>query len=137
MRASVADRRASIFYSKNKGNHMNIPNDAQQEYVEATSHILLAKKWGVSMATLDKQAQENGWDREHSLYWKDKAISILKDSASPDNMGAVKELLKAIGLARPVGRPPKHVVERHIAVEARIEEEFQKDMERLEQAMKH
>jgi hypothetical protein len=40
-------------------------------------------------------------------------------------------VLKATGLARPVGRPPKSEVQRHIAIEARIAKKFEDDINRL------
>lgn len=110
---------------------MNIPEDGKQKYIEATSLINLAKEWGVSLTTLETVAKEEGWDREHKLYWQDKAISILKETASEDNLTAVKELLKAMGITRPVGRPPKSEIQRHIAIEARQEQEYQQDLDRL------
>lgn len=71
------------------------------------------------------------WDREHSLYWKDQALEVLKKSCEEHNIAAVKELLKAVAGVRPVGRPPKSEVERHIAIEARIAKEYQADIDRL------
>lgn len=110
---------------------MNIPEDGKQKYIEAYSHSLLAKEWGVSLLTLDKYAKENAWDIEHKLYWQDVAIEVLKKGTEEHNYSAVKELLKAVGITRPVGRPPKAEVERHIAAEAKIENEFQKDIARM------
>lgn len=110
---------------------MNIPEDGKQKYIEAYSHSLLAKEWGVSLITLDKHAKENAWDVEHKLYWQDVAIEVLKKGTEEHNYSAVKELLKAVGITRPVGRPPKLEVERHIAVEAKIAADYQKDLDRM------
>lgn len=108
-----------------------IPEDGKQKYIEAYSHSLLAKEWGVSLITLDMHAKENAWDIEHRLYWQDVAIEVLKKGTEEHNYSAVKELLKAVGITRPVGRPPKSEVERHIAVEAKITAEYQKDLDRM------
>lgn len=110
---------------------MNIPEDGKQKYIEAYSHSLLAKAWGVSLLTLDKYAKENAWDIEHKLYWQDVAIEALKKGTEEHNYSAVKELLKTVGITRPVGRPPKLEVERHIAVEAKIAADYQKDLDRM------
>lgn len=111
---------------------MSIPTDGKQKYIEAYSHSLLAKEWGVSLITLDKHAKENAWDIEHKLYWQDLAIEVLKKGAEEHNYVAVKELLKTVGITRPVGRPPKSEVERYIVAEAKLENEFQKDIARLQ-----
>jgi hypothetical protein len=110
---------------------MSIYNDTQKKYVEAISHTALAKELGMSLSALEKHALESGWDIEHKLYWQNYAISILKQSASGENITAVKELLRALGISRPVGRPSKQEVQKHIAIEARIEDEYRKDLERL------
>lgn len=110
---------------------MNIPDDAKQKYVEAYSHGLLAKQWGISLSTLDTLAKDNAWDLEHKLYWQDVAIEALKKGTEEHNYAAVKELLKAVGITRPVGRPPKSEIQKHIAIEARIEQEYQQDIDRL------
>lgn len=110
---------------------MSIPEDGKQKYIEAYSHNLLAKEWGVSLITLDKHAKENAWDIEHKLYWQDVILEVLKKGTEEHNYSAVKELLKAVGITRPVGRPPKLEVERQIAVEAKIAAEYQKDTDRL------
>ena len=110
---------------------MSIPTDGKQKYIEAYSHSLLAKEWGVSLITLDKHAKDNAWDIEHKLYWQDLAIEVLKKGAEEHNYVAVKELLKAVGITRPVGRPPKSEVERYIVAEAKLENEFQKDIARM------
>lgn len=110
---------------------MNIPEDGKQKYIEAYSHSLLAKEWGVSLITLDEHAKENAWDIEHKLYWQDVAIEVLKKGTEEHNYSAVKELLKAVGITRPVGRPPKSEVTRQIAIEKKIAEEYQRDIDRL------
>ncbi len=110
---------------------MNIPDDGKQKYIEAYSHSVLAKQWDISLLTLDKHAKENAWDIEHKLYWQDVAIEMLKKGAEEANYVAVKELLKAVGITRPVGRPTKVEVERHIAIEARIENDYLQDIARL------
>lgn len=110
---------------------MHIPSDGKQKYIEAYSHSLLAKEWGVSLITLDSHAKDNAWDIEHKLYWQDVAIEVLKKGTEEHNYSAVKELLKAVGITRPVGRPPKSEVDRHIAIEARITAEYQKDLDRM------
>jgi len=110
---------------------MNIPENGKQKYVEASSHVALAKEWGLSLVLLESHANEQGWDREHKLYWQDRAISILKQTASEDNLTAVKELLKAMGISRPVGRPSKSEVERYKAIEARLDDELQQDIDRM------
>ncbi|WP_433884789.1 hypothetical protein [Pseudomonas vranovensis] len=110
---------------------MHIPSDGKQKYIEAYSHSLLAKEWGVSLITLDSHAKDNAWDIEHKLYWQDVAIEVLKKGTEEHNYSAVKELLKAVGITRPVGRPPKSEVDRHIAIEAKIAADYQKDVERL------
>ncbi|MDH4568413.1 hypothetical protein E8E95_17160 [Pseudomonas sp. BN414] len=63
--------------------------------------------------------------------WQDVAIEVLKKGTEEHNYSAVKELLKAVGITRPVGRPPKAEVERHIAVEAKIAADYQKDLDRM------
>lgn len=110
---------------------MNIPENGKQKYIEATSFVALAKEWNVSLVTLEAYANEQGWDREHKLYWQDKAIEMLKNAASEDNITAVRELLKAMGISRPVGRPSKTEVTKQIAIEAKIEQEFSADIARL------
>ena len=44
---------------------------------------------------------------------------------------AVKEMLKLTGAIRPVGRPRKLDVERHIAIEAKVAEEWATDVRRM------
>lgn len=110
---------------------ITIPADGKQKYIEAYSHNLLAKEWGVSLMTLDKYAKDNAWDIEHKLYWQDVAIEALKKGVEEHNYVAVKELLKAVGITRPVGRPKKLDIERHIAIEAKIEDEYQRDVARM------
>ncbi|MCX7515421.1 hypothetical protein [Frateuria sp. STR12] len=110
---------------------MKIPKEGKEEYIKTHSHSELAKKWGVSLLTLDTYAKEEGWDQEHKLYWRDIALEVLKKETEAYNLAAVKELLKAVGISRPVGRPPKAEVDRHIAIEARIANEYKDDVERL------
>lgn len=110
---------------------MGIPEDGKQAYVEAHSHNVLAKTWGVSLLTLDTYAVEHGWDREHKLYWSDVALEVLKMSVEEQNVSAVKELMRAMGQSRPVGRPSKADVERHRAIEARIADEYDADVARM------
>jgi hypothetical protein len=110
---------------------MKIPKEGKSKYIEAYSHNVLAKDWGVSLTTLESYASEQGWDREHKLYWQDIALEVLKKGAEEQNIVAVKELLKAVGLARPVGRPPKAEVEKQLAIETRIAKEYEQDASRL------
>ncbi|EPJ5163424.1 hypothetical protein [Pseudomonas aeruginosa] len=109
----------------------NIPADGKKEYVEAYSHSELAKKWGVSLSTLDSYAQEQGWDREHKLHWQDIAIEVLKKGVEEHNYVATKELLKAMGITRPVGRPPKAEIEKQKAIALKIDKEFEDDVKRM------
>lgn len=109
----------------------HIPVEGKKEYVEAYSHSELARKWGVSLSTLDSYAQEEGWDREHKLHWQDIAIEVLKKGAEEHNYVATKELLKAMGIARPVGRPPKAEVEKQKAIALKIDKEFEDDVKRM------
>lgn len=108
-----------------------IPADGRERYVKAYSHRALAKEWEVSIASLQEYAQDNGWDREHKLHWADVAMEALKMKAEEQEVSAIKELLRATGISRPVGRPSKLEVQKHIAIEARIAEEYEKDIERL------
>jgi hypothetical protein len=110
---------------------MNMPKDGKQKYMEAYSHGLLAKEWGISLTALDSYATEQGWDREHKLYWQDVALEVLKKGTEEHNLVAVKELLKAVGITRPVGRPSKSEVEKQLAIEAHIANEFAYDVARL------
>ncbi|MEX1826459.1 hypothetical protein [Luteibacter sp. CQ10] len=110
---------------------MSIPEDGKQAYIEAYSHSDLAKRWGVSLISLDTYAEDQGWDREHRLYWQDRALEVLKKSMEEENVAAVKELLRVTGHSRPVGRPPKSEVQRHIAIEAKIANEYADDVARL------
>jgi len=110
---------------------MNIPNDGKQKYIEAYSHSLLAKDWNISLASLDNHATEQGWDREHKLYWQDLALEVLKKGTEEHNLVAVKELLKAVGITRPVGRPSKSEIQRQLAIETHIANEFAYDVARL------
>ena len=110
---------------------MSIPEKGKQEYIEAYSHHKLASAWGVSLNTLDTYASDHGWDREHKLYWQDRALEVLKMQAEEHNLVAVRELLKAVGIARPVGRPSKADVQKHIAIEAKIADEYEQDAARL------
>src|ERR1044072_6696380 len=110
---------------------MSIPEDGKSAFIEAYSHSKLAKQWGVSLISLDTYAEEQGWDREHRLYWQDRALEILKRTMEEENVAAVKELLRVTGHTRPVGRPPKTDVQRHIAIEAKIAGEYAADIERL------
>lgn len=108
-----------------------MPDNGKQKYIEAYSHNLLAKDWGVSLSILQAHASEHGWDREHKVYWQDVALEVLKKGAEEHNLVAVKELLKAVGVSRPVGRPSKADIQRQIAIEARIAGEFEHDVARL------
>ncbi|MFP6861101.1 hypothetical protein [Pseudomonas sp.] len=111
---------------------MNIPENGRQQYIEAYSHSDLAKAWSVSLLDLDNYAQENSWSTEHKLYWQDRAIEVLKKGAEEHNYSAVKELLKAVGIARPVGRPSKLSIERQIATEAVAAANWKHDIDRME-----
>jgi len=110
---------------------MNIPKEGKEAYIRTHSHSELAKKWGVSLLTLDTYAKEQGWDQEHKLYWRDVALEVLKKETEAYNLGAVKELLKAVGVTRPVGRPSKAEVTKHLAIEAKIATEYNDDVERM------
>jgi hypothetical protein len=85
----------------------------------------------VSLSALSSYAAEQGWDKEHKLYWQDVALEVLKREVEASNLVATKELLKAMGIARPVGRPSKLDVQRHIALEAKIAAEYDEDVARL------
>lgn len=113
-----------------------ITDNHKKEYITAYSHETLANKIGISLATLDRHAEENGWKEEYKLYWEDKSIEILKQEVLSGNVAAVKEMLKLVGLKRPVGRPPKAEVERRINIERKIQEEYAQDVLRLEQSRK-
>jgi hypothetical protein len=108
-----------------------IPADGKDRYVTAYSHKKLAKEWEVSLLALDDYASEQGWDREHKLYWADVAMEALKEGVEERNLVAVKEMLRVAGKTRPVGRPSKIDVQRHLAIEAKIAGEFDEDIARL------
>ncbi len=108
-----------------------LSNEVKQQYITALSHNDLAKELGISLMSLDEYAKEHLWDVEHKLYWKDLATAKLKEGAKEGNHVAIKELLKVVGLARPVGRPPKADVERELAMEVQVQKEFQEDLKRL------
>jgi hypothetical protein len=110
---------------------MNIEENHKKEYVEAYSHIELAKKLGTTLALLDSHADAEGWKEEHRLYWFDKSIESLKYALNEGSIPAVKELLKLSGITRPVGRPKKIDVEKYLAVEAKIADEWEADTQRL------
>ncbi|UPG87074.1 hypothetical protein L2Y94_06905 [Luteibacter aegosomatis] len=108
-----------------------IPADGKEKYVTAYSHKKLAKEWGVTLLALDEYALEHGWDREHRLHWSDVAMQALKEGVEERNLVAVKEMLRVTGKTRPVGRPSKLEVQKHLAIEARIASEFDEDIARL------
>lgn len=110
---------------------MSIPSDGRDEYVKSHSHVGLAKSWGVSLSALNAYAAEQGWDKEHKLYWQDVALEVLKKETEAYNLVATRELLKAMGIARPVGRPSKAEVQRHVALEAKVLAEYDEDVARL------
>ena len=110
---------------------MNITDKQKKDYIETFSHADLAKRLGVSLTALDSQAESLGWKEEHRLYWFDKSVEILKQELINGNVSAVKEMLKLTGVTRPVGRPRKLDVEHHIAVEAKIAEEWSADFRRM------
>jgi hypothetical protein len=110
---------------------MNIEENHKKEYVEAYSHIDLAKQLGTTLALLDSHADAEGWKEEHRLYWFDKSIESLKYALNEGSIPAVKELLKLSGLTRPVGRPKKIDIEHHLAVQAKIADEWEADIQRL------
>lgn len=109
-----------------------IPVDGKEKYVTAYSHKKLAKEWETSLLALDEYAIEHGWDREHKLHWADVAMKALKEGVEEGNLVAVKEMLRVAGKTRPVGRPSKLEVQKHLAIEARIANEFDDDIARLE-----
>jgi len=113
----------------------NFPSDGKDAYITAYSHAQLAKEWKVSLKSLQAYAEEQGWDKEHKLYWTDQALEVLKKSCEEHNIAAVKELLKAMGNVRPVGRPSKLEVQRHVAIEAKIAEEYEQDLQRMQSSM--
>lgn len=108
-----------------------INNNEKKAYIEAFSHSDLAKKLGVSLSLLNAHAESEGWKEEHRLYWFDKSVEILKQELINGNVSAVKEMLKLTGVIRPVGRPPKADVERHLAIEAKVAKEWEDDFTRL------
>ena len=110
---------------------MNFTDKDKTEYTETNSHCDLAKRLGISILTLDKHAEEQGWKEEHRLYWHDKSIEILKQELVNGNIAAVKEMLKVTGSVRPVGRPRNSDVERQVAIEKRIAEEMEADVIRM------
>lgn len=116
---------------------MSIPSDGKEQYVKAYAHRKLAKEWGINLGSLQEYAQENGWDVEHKLHWQDVALEALKQKAEEQEVSAIKELLKATGISRPVGRPPKAEVQRHLAIEARIAKEYEDDVARLSLVQNH
>jgi hypothetical protein len=109
----------------------NITDKEKKQYIEAYSHSDLANKLGVSLSLLNAHAESEGWKEEHRLYWFDKSVEILKQELINGNVSAVKEMLKLTGVIRPVGRPPKADVERHLAIEAKIAKEWDEDFTRL------
>lgn len=108
-----------------------IPSDGKEQYVKAYSHRKLAKSWDINLSSLQEYAQENAWDIEHKLYWQDVALEALKQKVEEQEVSAIKELLKATGISRPVGRPPKAEVQKHIAIEAKVAKEYEEDIARL------
>ena len=108
-----------------------IPSGGKEQYVKAYSHRKLANSWSISLNSLQEYAQENAWDIEHKLYWQDVALEALKQKVEEQEVSAIKELLKATGISRPVGRPPKSEVQRHVAIEARVAKEYEDDVARL------
>jgi uncharacterized protein YjcR len=110
---------------------MDITDKQKKDYIETFSHADLANKLGVSLTALDSQAESLGWKEEHRLYWFDKSVEILKQELINGNVSAVKEMLKLTGVTRPVGRPRKLDVEHHIAVQAKIAEEWDSDIHRM------
>lgn len=110
---------------------MNIKDIHKQEYVEAYSHIELAKKLGTTLTLLDSHAELQGWKEEHRLYWFDKSIESLKYALNEGSIPAVKELLKIAGVTRPVGRPKKADIEHHLKIQSKIADEFESDVRRL------
>lgn len=109
-----------------------IPLDGKDVYVKAYSHKKLAKEWAVTLLALDTHATDEGWDREHKLYWADVAMEALKEGVEERNLVAVKEMLRVTGKTRPVGRPSKAEVQKHLAIEAKIADEFNQDIERMD-----
>lgn len=104
----------------------------KKSYIESFSHSNLADKLGISLTSLDAQAESLGWKDEHQvMYWFDKSVEILKQELVNGNVSAVKEMLKLTGAIRPVGRPRKLDVERHIAIEAKVAEEWATDVRRM------
>lgn len=108
-----------------------IPSDGKEQYVKAYSHRKLANDWDINLNSLQEYAQENAWDVEHKLYWQDVALEALKMKVEEQEVSAIKELLKATGITRPVGRPPKSEVQRHIAIGAKVAKEYEDDITRL------
>jgi hypothetical protein len=111
---------------------MNL-EETKQKYIVALSMRELAKELGITLASLDKLAEEHAWKEEHKLYWQDVAIEKLKLGAQEGSNLAIKELLKVVGLARPVGRPPKQEIERRINQEVKTEREYLDDVARLKE----
>ena len=103
----------------------------KKSYIESFSHSNLADKLGISLTSLDTQAESLGWKDELRLFWFDKSVEILKQELVNGNVSAVKEMLKLTGAIRPVGRPRKLDVERHIAIEAKVAEEWATDVRRM------
>ncbi|MFD2189344.1 hypothetical protein [Pistricoccus aurantiacus] len=112
-------------------NSQELSEETKQAYITASSHNKLAEELGISLMSLDRYARDNLWDLEHKLYWQDLALTKLKEGASKGNTTAIKELLKLMGIGRPVGRPPKAKVEEYLAVEANLEKGFKEDLDRL------
>lgn len=108
-----------------------LSDEAKQKYITALSHNQLAEELGISLSTLDRYAKDHFWDLEHKLYWQDVSISKLKEGAKEGNHLSIKELLKVVGLSRPVGRPPKVEVEKAIAQEVQADKDFKQDLARL------
>jgi hypothetical protein len=112
-----------------------LSEENKETYIKAYSHAQLAKEWGLNLSSLQAYAEEHGWDREHKLYWTDQALEVLKKNCEEHNIAAVKELLRAMGNTRPVGRPSKLEVQRHVAIEAKIAEEYEQDLQRMQASM--
>lgn len=103
------------------------------EYAFATKHLLGWQHWKrlCENKLLAKHIDE--WKEELELKLRSQAIRDMQNLCASENgnFGAAKFLADRGWDKKAVGRPSKSEVERHLAVEKRIDDEFSSDVARL------
>jgi hypothetical protein len=104
------------------------------EYSFAKKHLGSWAQWQRMLENKVLREYINMWREELEIRLRSQAIQNMIDMATSEdgNFSAAKYLAEYGWEKRKAGRPSKEEVDRHIAVEAKISQDFSSDIARLE-----